>query len=246
MRQADSALEHSNPGDSPNVSLEIASDVASDTGAGSAPSTNGASAKTHGLANQNPRNGSEPPGNTRRSSARLTSTPGQHKIDPSTISVDDLVIEHGDAVYRVAYSVTRDASMAEDVSQDALLKAWQALDSFRGDAPLRNWILRITHNTAISALRKRREEPREQSDLPEPAPRNTVEREVANRMAMQAFDKALTKLSPLNRSIILLREVEGLSYDEICKVLDLPMPTVKTRLLRTRRELAVALEGWRP
>lgn len=168
--------------------------------------------------------------------------------EPSStdMSMEDLIRDHSDAVYRVALSVTRDPSLAEDVSQDALIKAWQALPTFRGDAPLRNWVLRITHNTAISTLRKRRDELREPEHLPERENRHSVESQVQNRLALARFEEALAELDELSRSIIVLREVEGLSYSELCDMLDLPMPTVKTRLLRARRQLAIALEGWQP
>lgn len=167
-------------------------------------------------------------------------------FDPGVVSMEELIREHSDAVYRVALSVTRDPILAEDVSQDALIKAWQALPSFRGDAPLRNWVLRITHNTAISTLRKRRDELREPDQLPERVVHGSVESAVQDRLALGRFEEALADLDELSRSIVVLREVEGLSYSELCDVLDLPMPTIKTRLLRARRQLAHALEGWQP
>lgn len=167
-------------------------------------------------------------------------------FDPGVISMEELIREHSDAVYRVALSVTRDPILAEDVSQDALIKAWQALPSFRGDSPLRNWVLRITHNTAISTLRKRRDELREPDQLPERVVHGSVESAVQDRLALGRFEEALADLDELSRSIVVLREVEGLSYSELCDVLELPMPTIKTRLLRARRQLAHALEGWQP
>ena len=167
-------------------------------------------------------------------------------FDPGVVSMEELIREHSDAVYRVALSVTRDPILAEDVSQDALIKAWQALPSFRGDSPLRNWVLRITHNTAISTLRKRRDELREPDQLPERVVHGSVESAVQDRLALGRFEEALADLDELSRSIVVLREVEGLSYSELCDVLDLPMPTIKTRLLRARRQLAHALEGWQP
>jgi|GEM_PF-349218 len=162
------------------------------------------------------------------------------------IDMAELVAEHSDAVYRVALSVTRDPTLAEDVAQDALIKAWNNLGQYRGEAPLKNWILRITHNTAISALRRRREETRDPVDLPERASHWSIESQVQNNLALDRFAVALDDLDEVSRSIVVLREVEGLSYDEICQTLDLTLPTVKTRLLRARRQLAIALEGWRP
>jgi RNA polymerase sigma-70 factor (ECF subfamily) len=168
-------------------------------------------------------------------------------LDP-TEQLAAITRRHADAVYRVALSVTRDPDLAEDVAQDALLKAWQALPSYRGDAPLKNWLLRITHNTAISALRRRREiqmDPRELPEATEPR-HHSLEVVVEGRLAAGQFEAALSQLDELSRSIVVLREVEGLSYDEIADVLGIPLPTVKTRLLRARRQLAIALEGWRP
>ena len=65
-------------------------------------------------------------------------------------------------------------------------------------------------------------------------------------MSIAAFEQALDKLDELSRSIVVLREVEGMSYDEVAETLEVPLPTVKTRLLRARRVLATALEDWRP
>lgn len=162
-------------------------------------------------------------------------------------TMEDLVREHTDAVYRVALSVTKDPSLAEDVTQDVLIKAWQALPGYRGDAPLRHWILRIAHNASISTLRRRREQVMAPADLPE-APHNqaTVERQVQDRLAIDRFEAALGGLDGTSRSIVVLREVEGLSYAEMSDLLELPLPTIRTRLLRARRQLAAALDGWQP
>ena len=160
--------------------------------------------------------------------------------------LEQLVREHLDAVYRVAFSVVRDAALAEDVSQDAILKAWHAQPTFRGESSLRSWLLRITHNTAISTLRRRREEVRDPDLLPERESASRTESQAVGRMAVDAFETALDQLDELSRSIVVLREIEGLPYDEIADILEVGLPTVKTRLLRARRVLAVALEGWKP
>jgi RNA polymerase sigma factor (sigma-70 family) len=74
----------------------------------------------------------------------------------------------------------------------------------------------------------------------------SVEARVEDRVSIGAFEDALRQLDDLSRSVVVLREVEGMSYEEISQVLDVPLPTVKTRLLRARRLLATALEGWKP
>ena len=183
-----------------------------------------------------------------------TPDPTRDRPDADVLELDPaeqlaaMTRRHADAVYRVALSVTRDHDLAEDVAQDALLKAWQALPSYRGDAPLKNWLLRITHNAAISALRRQRDVHYDPSDLPEQpiAEHRSLERQVEGRVSLAAFEAALEGLDDLSRSIVVLREIEGMSYQEIAEVLQIPLPTVKTRLLRARRSLAIALEGWRP
>lgn len=170
---------------------------------------------------------------------------GVRSPDVTDLQLEELMVEHAEAAYRVALSVTKNAHLAEDVTQDAMLKAWQALPTFRGDSPLRNWVLRITHNTAISALRKRRDVLKDPFELPEQQAGHSVERQAHGRMALDAFEEALAELDELTRSIVVLREVESMSYDDIAELLDVPLPTVKTRLLRARRQLAGSLEGWR-
>lgn len=175
-----------------------------------------------------------------------TNDANRRMFEPPDFDIEQLIVEHSDAVFRVAMSVTRDVTLAEDVAQDSLVKAWQALPTYRGEAPLRNWILRITHNTAVSALRRRREELRDPAELPERTSYVSVEMTVQNRIAFDRFSAALENLDDVSRSIVALRELEGFTYDEICEILELPLPTVKTRLLRARRQLARSLEGWRP
>lgn len=158
----------------------------------------------------------------------------------------ELMVEHSDAVYRLALGVVRDASLAEDVAQDTMVKAWIALPTFRGEGSLRGWLLRIAHNTAISTLRTRRAIVIDPFDMPEEPfpPERTVERKVEGAQAIAAFEGALDLLDDLSRSIVVLRELEGLSYEEISGLLKVPLPTVKTRLLRARRRLSTALEEW--
>ncbi len=178
--------------------------------------------------------------------APLGGAPGSEGTASDPDQLHDLVVEHAEAVYRLALSVVRDSALAEDVAQDTMVKAWIALPTFRGDSSLRSWIMRIAHNTAISTLRTRRAAVTDPADLPERAvpSERSVERRVESNEAMDAFVGALDLLDDLSRSIVVLREVEGMAYDEIASVLNVPLPTVKTRLLRARRRLSTALREW--
>lgn len=158
----------------------------------------------------------------------------------------NLVVEHGDAIYRLALSVVRDPTLAEDIAQETLVKAWLALPTFRADASMRSWVLRIAHNTAISTVRRRRAVLIDPNEFPEEPtrPDRSVESRVQSDVVMAEFVDALNLLDDLSRSIVVLRELEGMAYDEIAEVLGVPMPTVKTRLLRARRKLGSALREW--
>ena len=167
--------------------------------------------------------------------------------EPDPDDLRRLMLDHSDAVFRLALSVVRDRALAEDVTQDVMMKAWLALPTFRGDSSLRGWVMRIAHNTAISTLRSRRFVLNDPMEMPEaPAvPERSTERRVEGAFVVDDFVSALDLLDDLSRSIVVLRELEGMSYDEISQVLDVPLPTIKTRLLRARRFLGNALREWK-
>lgn len=157
-----------------------------------------------------------------------------------------IIDEYSPSMYRVARSIVRDGALAEDVVQESIVKAWRSLAGFRGDASLRSWVLRITHNTAISMLRKRRDEFRDPSTMPEDLSTDFVgpERLVAGKLMVADIWTAIDQLDDLSRTIVILREIEAMPYEEIADALQIPLPTVKTRLFRARRLLATSLSEW--
>jgi RNA polymerase sigma-70 factor (ECF subfamily) len=170
----------------------------------------------------------------------------KHVDDPALD--DDLVAlldEHGAAIYRLAISIVRDPAIAEDVVQETLIKAWQALPAFRGESSLRRWILTIAHNTAVSVLRATREDAHDPHTIPDRPASESLELDAQNRLAVEQLWEALAELDEISRALIVLREIEGLSYDELSTVMRLPLPTIKSRLFRARKVLATALEEWR-
>ena len=160
-------------------------------------------------------------------------------------TIDEIVTEHSSAVFRLARSVVQDAALADDVTQETFIKVWKHLDSFRGDSSLRSWILRIAHNTAVSTLRTIRDSATDPVKLPDGHEPIGTTQVVEGRLAADQLVSALATFDDLTREIVVLREIEGMSYEEIAETLDVPVPTVKTRLLRARRRLATILEGWR-
>ena len=142
----------------------------------------------------------------------------------------------------MAIFIVRDSALAEDVVQETMISVWQKYGSFRGDSPIRGWILRIAHNTAVSRLRKIKDESWDPATLPDRVGRADVERTVEGREDLVALGQALEDLDELSRSIVVLREVEGLTYEEIAEALEITLPTVKTRLLRARRTLQASLQ----
>lgn len=152
-----------------------------------------------------------------------------------------LVDRHRDVVFRVAARIVG-AEDAADVSQDAFLRAFNRLDRFRGEGPFRAWLLQITHNAALREAGVRRPEPvdPEQAahDEPEPSgPDRTPAATLERRERRERLEGKITMLSPNHRSVLVLRDVEGLSYDDIASITESPLGSVKARLHRARNEL---------
>lgn len=161
-----------------------------------------------------------------------------------------LVEQHAAVVLRVAARIAgRDA--AEDVSQEAFLRALHRLGQYRGDAPFRAWLLRIAQNAALDHLERTRRTPTatplddgdgegDGAKQGEPAdtdrerlPADSLE--LAERRAR--LEEKLRRLSPAHRAVLVLRDLEGLSYEEIATATETPLGSVKGRLHRARREL---------
>lgn len=151
-----------------------------------------------------------------------------------------LVERHRGVVHRVA-ARTVGAAAAEDVAQDAFLRAFHRLDKFRGEAPFRAWLLRITQNAALNEAARLRPEPTDSIEpLVEegrrPAERTPVQR-LEQRERRERLEGKVRMLAPAHRTVLILRDIEGLSYEEISDVTETPLGSVKGRLHRARGEL---------
>jgi RNA polymerase sigma-70 factor (ECF subfamily) len=150
-------------------------------------------------------------------------------------------------VHRVACRVVG-ASDADDVVMDTYLKAWQSVARFEGRASWRTWLCRIAHNSALDVLRRRRRAERHQvsagdpgtapviDHVPDPSACTPQQAAVAGDLR-QAIQLALAQLTEEQRQVVLLREVDGLSYAEIAAALGIHLGTVMSRLFYARRRL---------
>jgi RNA polymerase sigma-70 factor (ECF subfamily) len=157
---------------------------------------------------------------------------------------EQLVDRHRPVVVRVAARIVG-SDEAEDVSQDAFLRAFHRLEHFRGDAPFRAWLLRITHNAALDQLARRRAEPVDPSTFE--ASEETASRPPAERLEVreriERLERKLHGLPYQHRAVLVLRDAEGLSYEEIAEITDTPLGSVKGRLHRARREFVEMLRA---
>ncbi len=163
---------------------------------------------------------------------------------------EDLVRPHIGRVYNYVARMVGDASEAEDLTQDAVLRAHRAIKSFRGGATFQTWLYRIATNICVDALRRRaRKDSRVSSlDAPLKADQGELQREIADQQRdpqdlAEASElrgevlRAIAYLSPKLRGVVVLFDLQGLSYEEIAETLGLPLGTVKSRLFNARSRL---------
>lgn len=168
-----------------------------------------------------------------------------------TDAFEPLVTENQSRVYHLALKMMSDPEDAYDVSQEAFLKAFTSLKSFKGESSFSSWLYRITANLCLDQLRSRKkqktaslvylDDEAAEQELQLPDLRYEPASELERRELRRAIDRALEKLPAQSRSILLLREASGLSYSEIGETLGLEEGTVKSRLFRARAKLAKIL-----
>ncbi len=161
-----------------------------------------------------------------------------------------IIKTHNQRLYRIARGVVRNDSEAEDIVQEAYVRAFAHLDAFRGDASLATWLSRIVINEALGRLRKRRRTatvalPRNpQAEIIQfPLnPSDDPERTMAQRQILQLVERATDALPDVYRTVFVARVIEGLSIEETADLLGVRPETVKTRLHRARVLVRKALD----
>lgn len=168
-------------------------------------------------------------------------------------SFDQLVTRYRGKVYGMCYHLVQNDQDAWDLAQEAFIKAWKALPSFKGDSSFYTWLYRIAHNTSYDWLRKKRiqsdgefndEIGRPVAAGAEAVPKGDFSPDEAlkNRELGARIHEAIAQLSPDHRTVILLREVEGHSYEEIAQATSSSLGTVMSRLFYARKKLQELLK----
>ena len=175
------------------------------------------------------------------------------------VAYRELVNRYERPVFTLVYRMVRDRELAEDLTQDTFVKVLSHVDKYRPEFKFSSWLFKIANNVAIDHLRRRTLDTVSMDGSPHAGTADAVEAssfdvavpqesaldELEARELGGAIERAIANLRPEYRSCILLRHVEGRSYEEIAATLDLPLGTVKTYIHRARHELRKALEPLR-
>ena len=160
----------------------------------------------------------------------------------------EIVRHHQSRVFAILHGYERDAQKLEDLAQETFVKVWRALGQFDGRAPLEHWIARIAGRVALDHLRREKRR-RQEIGLPELGEdvldwlrSDDENRELDARSAAEVLDLALRELSPADRVVITMQELEGRSVKEIAAAIGASGVAVRVRALRARAKLKRALE----
>lgn len=171
----------------------------------------------------------------------------------------ELIRRYERPVFSLVFRMVRDRETAEDLAQETFIKVLNHVDRYRPEFKFSSWLFKIANNVAIDHIRKRHLETVSMDGSPHAGTAAEIEatsfdvsvhqesalEELESRELGSAIEQAIAKLRPEYRSCIMLRHVEGRSYEEIAATLDLPLGTVKTYIHRARHELRRALEHLR-
>lgn len=158
-----------------------------------------------------------------------------------------LVREYEKNVYNLALRMVKNPDDASDMTQEAFIKAYNSLSSFRGDSKFSVWLYRIVSNVCLDYLRSVSRHPAvslsvendegEETELDIPDDSRSPEELLERKLTRESVRRGLEALPEDYRQILLLREIQGLSYDEISEILSLELGTVKSRIFRARKKL---------
>jgi RNA polymerase sigma-70 factor (ECF subfamily) len=159
-----------------------------------------------------------------------------------------LVARHRDVVFRVVARLVANDHEAEDITQDTFLRAFHRLERYRGEAPFRSWLLRIAHNAAVTHVTNAGRVATHPLDAAGEEIAGAVEpggpaEQLERRERRERLDTKLKGLGRTHRTVLVLRDIEGLTYEEIARITDSPVGSVKARLHRARGEFIEVLRN---
>lgn len=169
-----------------------------------------------------------------------------------------LIRKYERLVYRTAFYAAGNVQDAEDLTQEILLKLWHGLSDFRGEARFLTWLTRITRNSCTDYLRKKQRSVQTETlslshdpdeDVPGREPQDTTPEcdphtAVSERERAVLLRRAMAQMTEEHRQLIILRDMEGVSYERMAAALGLEIGTVKSRLFRARAQLKELLAAW--
>jgi RNA polymerase sigma-70 factor (ECF subfamily) len=152
----------------------------------------------------------------------------------------ELVRRHQQVTYNLAYRYMRDATQAEDMAQEAFLKAFRLLNGFRGDSSFSTWLYRVTCSVCLTELNRRKR--RGEVELQPVHYKNAAIQPSYTVDIPDHIRRCVTKLSDRYAEIVTLYYLKGVSYDEIAETMDIPLGTLKTWMFRARKQLRGIVE----
>jgi len=160
------------------------------------------------------------------------------------LAFNEVVELHGDKVFSLVLRMVGTRAEAEDIAQEVFVTVFKSIDSFRGESKLSTWILRIAANHSKNRIKYLSRRPTESEDVQNAAaaagaPDALLEAAQTDRL----MQDAIAELDEDHRLVVVLRDIEDLSYEEICEITGLPDGTVKSRLHRARMALKDLVEG---
>ncbi len=172
-----------------------------------------------------------------------------------TSAYDELVRRYHERVYATIYHMTANHEDANDLAQETFIKGYQALQSFKGDSSFYTWVYRIAVNKTINFLKQRKNKlhislndldfnAENDPDLVALISENTPRRDINLSELQEKLNAAMLKLSEVHRLVVTLHDIQGLSHDEIGKIMDCNIGTVRSRLFYARQQLQAYLSDY--
>ncbi|RXZ00040.1 RNA polymerase sigma factor [Fictibacillus sp. S7] len=152
-------------------------------------------------------------------------------------SFSELIQRYKGKVFRHAFAMVHDQMEAEDITQEAFVKAYFSMDQLKEEYAFSSWLTRIVTNLCYDRIKKREKLPQLQIDPEQTELMADTHSEVENLQLRINLQLAMQKLTPEHRTVIVLRDIQGFSYQEIAEILEIPEGTVKSRINIARKEL---------